>query len=525
MECPHNSQKQTWVCVCVCVWQNTRPKESKAPWSTPFIFPFFPVFCFMDYTTKFIPRHHFFSFTFNFCSLAVTCPYLTHGEADGGRSHGGGRAADSRGLTDGGGAGGGRSLVSASRLWVLDSASALQPSGSTMAPSSLLSAVAHQSTSSAGLPRPSGSNSFAGAICSAIALQILLVALAHWLSVSISGFSTTCSAAVGQHPGVGSPSSSMAPPSVGSTVGRLLGCGLGPAWLLPPSDPPWPLLSSPWLLPPSGPPWLLLSSPWLLPSSGPPWPLLSSPWLLPPSDPPWPLLSSSWLLPPSGPPWLLLSLFLAPPSIWSALAPPVLFLAPPSIWSALAPPVSILAPPSIISTLNSCLFVLLPDVPSSAQPPPVLVCLPSCQPFAILCPHPHNLSFVLLLSPPPSLPLLFLARKAAPSGRGATVNTPGPFVVVSPSCAHIWLCSCSHCVIISWSSHLSSLIAALLSQVCSFCLRPVLLALPRVCVCIFLCCPEYPCCGIIKDYCIIHLRHRPASFHTPSLDRHFEECW
>ncbi|KAL1277189.1 hypothetical protein QQF64_023862 [Cirrhinus molitorella] len=30
-----------------------------------------------------------------------------HGGADGGRSHGGGRADDSRGLTDGGGAGGG----------------------------------------------------------------------------------------------------------------------------------------------------------------------------------------------------------------------------------------------------------------------------------------------------------------------------------------------------------------------------------------------------------------------------------
>ncbi len=369
MECPHNSQKQTWVCVCVC---DRIPdlKESKTPWSTPFIFPFFPVFCFMDYTTKFIPRHHFFSFTFNFCSLAVTCPYLTHSEADGGTSHGGGRA----GLQ---GADRGRRSrwwrIPCLR-WVLDSASALQPSGSTMAPSSLLSAVAHQSTSSAGLPRPSGSNSVAGAICSAMALQILLVALAHWLSVSISGFSTTCSAAVGQHPGVGSPSSTMAPPSVGSTVGRLLGCGLGPAWLLPPSDPPWPLLSSPWpllsspwLLPPSGPPWLLLSSPWLLPPSGPPWPLLSSPWLLPPSDPPWPLLSSPWLpscpLPPSGPPWLLLS-----PS----------WLLPPS------------SPPWIL------FVVLLPDVHPPPKPPPVLfACLPASPlPSSVPTPHP-------LLCPPP----------------------------------------------------------------------------------------------------------------------------
>ncbi len=37
-------------------------------------------------------------------ATAITAP---HGGADGGRSHGGGRAADSRGLTDDGRAGGG----------------------------------------------------------------------------------------------------------------------------------------------------------------------------------------------------------------------------------------------------------------------------------------------------------------------------------------------------------------------------------------------------------------------------------
>ncbi len=65
---------------------------------------------------------------------------------------------------------------------------------------------------------------------SALALRILSVALAHRLSAS--GSSTTCSAAVGRPPGVISPSSTMAPRSVGSTMGCHHGCGLGPAWLL-----------------------------------------------------------------------------------------------------------------------------------------------------------------------------------------------------------------------------------------------------------------------------------------------------
>ncbi len=47
----------------------------------------------------------------------------------------------------------GGSLVSASRFWVPDSISACRPSGSTMAPSSHISTVAHQSTRFAGLPQ------------------------------------------------------------------------------------------------------------------------------------------------------------------------------------------------------------------------------------------------------------------------------------------------------------------------------------------------------------------------------------
>ncbi len=59
--------------------------------------------------------------------------------------------------------------------------------------------------------------------------RILGIPLARWLSVSASGSSTTCSATVGRPPVVGGHHSSMAPPSVGSTVGHHHGCGLGPA--------------------------------------------------------------------------------------------------------------------------------------------------------------------------------------------------------------------------------------------------------------------------------------------------------
>ncbi len=183
-------------------------------------------------------------------------------------------------------AGAGVSLTSASSLWGPDSASARRPSGFTSAPSSLASTVIHRSSSSTGLPRPSGSalvrrrpaiasgllssgcasslrptgsvgllppfsstwvlsrscsaadlrsSAFAlvaRALGSTLAPRILGIPLARWLSVSASGSSTTCSATFGRPPGVGGHHSSMAPPSVGSTVGHHHGCGLGPARLL-----------------------------------------------------------------------------------------------------------------------------------------------------------------------------------------------------------------------------------------------------------------------------------------------------
>ncbi|KAL1259112.1 hypothetical protein QQF64_009689 [Cirrhinus molitorella] len=142
-----------------------------------------------------------------------------------------------------------------------------------MAPSSLISTVARRSTSSTGLPRPYGSApvsrhpaiasglhssgcaslllpsssasvldrsgyaaalrisasaSVAGATCSALALRILCVALDHRLS----GSTSTCSATVGRPHGVVSPSSTMAPPSVGSAVGHRHGWDLGSSWFL-----------------------------------------------------------------------------------------------------------------------------------------------------------------------------------------------------------------------------------------------------------------------------------------------------
>ncbi|KAI2655843.1 Chromatin-remodeling ATPase INO80 [Labeo rohita] len=76
------------------------------------------------------------------------------------------------------------------------------------------------------------SASVALALDSALALRILSVAWTRRLSVSASGSTSTCSAAVGQTPGVISPSSTMAPPSVGSAVDRHHGCGLDLTWLL-----------------------------------------------------------------------------------------------------------------------------------------------------------------------------------------------------------------------------------------------------------------------------------------------------
>ncbi|KAI2652502.1 Formate--tetrahydrofolate ligase [Labeo rohita] len=164
-------------------------------------------------------------------------------------------------------------------ICAVDSASALRPSGSTPALSSLISTDTCRATSSTGLHHPSGStlvgrrptiasglhsfgctsslrpigsvgllppSSSASALChsgslrnstfasvaralgSALALRILGVALDLRLSVSASGSTSTCSATVGRPPRVVSSSSTMALPSVGSAVGYHCGCGLGP---------------------------------------------------------------------------------------------------------------------------------------------------------------------------------------------------------------------------------------------------------------------------------------------------------
>ncbi len=109
-------------------------------------------------------------------------------------------------------------------------------SGSTSAPSSLASTVTRLSISSTWVLSHSGSGviwisaSVARALGSTLAPWILGIHLACWLSAL--GSSTTCSAAVGRPPGVGGNPSSIAPPSVGSTVGHHHGCGLDPAVLL-----------------------------------------------------------------------------------------------------------------------------------------------------------------------------------------------------------------------------------------------------------------------------------------------------
>ncbi len=162
-----------------------------------------------------------------------------------------------------------------------DYASVDYASGSTMAPSSLLSTVACQSPSSTRLPYPpalpwlvvdypplhdstplaagslcpSGCTTafristftlVTGVICSCvcfISLRILCIALALGLSISASDSISTCSTAVGRSPGVINPGSTMALPSVESTIAA--------TWVPPDSSCSKSLLSSPWLLNPS----------------------------------------------------------------------------------------------------------------------------------------------------------------------------------------------------------------------------------------------------------------------------------
>lgn len=80
-----------------------------------------------------------------------------------------------------------------------------------MAPSSLIFTMAQQSTNIAGLPRPSGST---------LLIVDLLLPLDY-----------TPPASPRPSGSVVSPPFTMAPLSIGSTVGHIHGCGLAPAWL------------------------------------------------------------------------------------------------------------------------------------------------------------------------------------------------------------------------------------------------------------------------------------------------------
>ncbi len=201
------------------------------------------------------------------------------------------------------------------------------PIGSTMAPSSLLSTVAHLSTGYAGLPHPSGS----ALVC-------------HRPSCASGLHSSGCASSLRLR---------QAPPSLLLHLGPLslrLHRGLLDPRLrigrlshllhLGPPDPPCRLGSSAlrlrlgllrhllrrrWLAPWSSQPFLhhgsslcrlhrrswlwpgshIMAVAWVPPDTACSKPLLSSPWLLPPSGLPWFLLSPPWLLPPSSPPWSL----------------------------------------------------------------------------------------------------------------------------------------------------------------------------------------------------------------------------
>ncbi len=223
----------------------------------------------------------------------------------------------------------GGTLVSTSSLWVLDSTSALWTNGFTMAPSSLLSAVAHQSASSAGLPHPSGSTLVSYRPSAASGLHS-------------SGYISSLRLYQG-------------PPSLWFHLGPLslrLHCGLPEPHLCLshqshllrlglPDLPHQPgssslhlgllhllcrRLSCPW----SRQPFLHHGSSlrqlhsrsqslWLRPGSPLAPPAPSPSWLIPPSDPPWHLLSPPWTS------WITLLLGVRllpePPPVWSACLP------------------------------------------------------------------------------------------------------------------------------------------------------------------------------------------------------------
>ncbi len=184
-----------------------------------------------------------------------------------------------------------------------DSASARRPSGSTLAPSSLVSTVAHQSTSSTRLPRPSGST---------------LVGHQPALSSGLHSSDFT---------------SSLVPLAP-------LGSSLPLTPLRPSGSPPEPRSPEPSALPwPSG----SSPSPWPCGTPSPPWaPLPPAPQLSVTSWCRQPLLhhgSSFRPLHRGLPSWLLSGSYLTP--------------APSTVCTSLVSSVSSLAPSTVISTLDS----------------------------------------------------------------------------------------------------------------------------------------------------------------------------
>ncbi|KAI2645442.1 Titin [Labeo rohita] len=257
---------------------------------------------------------------------------------------------------------------------------------------------------------------------------------------------------------MGSPPSPIGPPA---PPGSLVPPALPWSVVIPPSPqdstppaapchsvPPAPLASS---LPPGPPQSSVASAPPLTSRSppqssepwAPPWPSRSlvshgiigspsPPRAPPPSAPPpsvGPLESSAlpplWLLPPSAPPWatIMAAAWVSPGSSCSGS-----LLSPPWVLPPLDPPWILLSPPwSSLRRIHPGSFCLL--LGSSLRRHHPGLCLLSSQ-ESILC---HSLllhSFVFVL--------FYSARSCLP-GEGVMSHPCGLFMLVSPSCAHIWL--------------------------------------------------------------------------------------
>ncbi|KAL0146565.1 hypothetical protein M9458_058196 [Cirrhinus mrigala] len=172
----------------------------------------------------------------------------------------------------------GGSLIFASSLRVLDSASALRPCSSTPVLSSLVPPAPPRSAVTP--PSPQDSTPPAAPRRS--------VPPAPWTSSLPRA----------------QPRSSVAPATPwtsGSSVSpRIIGSPSPPRALPPPAPPPsvGPRESSacppPWILPPLAPPWIIMAAVWVSLGSSCFRSLLSPPWLLPPSSPPWTIPSPPW---------------------------------------------------------------------------------------------------------------------------------------------------------------------------------------------------------------------------------------